>query len=89
MYISSTIAVPDVDRILLSVGLLLEQMLEPPSGGEVKLVNIPLTLSAPKLILLPLLLQVMTFSTPRLRWTPIHQPHEEQTNPERAIFSTS
>ena len=33
MYISSTIAVPDVDRILLSVGLLLEQMLEPPSGG--------------------------------------------------------
>jgi hypothetical protein len=33
MYISSTIAVPDVDRILLSVGLLLEQMLKPPSGG--------------------------------------------------------
>ena len=34
MYVQSTISVPDVDRILLSVGLLLEQMIEePPEGG--------------------------------------------------------
>ena len=35
MYVQSTISVPDVDRILLSVGLLLEQMItEPPDGPD-------------------------------------------------------
>jgi hypothetical protein len=34
MYVNSTISVPDVDRILLSVGLLLEQMIEEPPPGK-------------------------------------------------------
>jgi hypothetical protein len=34
LYVHSTISVPDVDRILLSVGLLLEQMIEDPPDGE-------------------------------------------------------
>jgi hypothetical protein len=34
MYVNSTISVPDVDRILLGVGLLLEQMIEEPPPGR-------------------------------------------------------
>jgi hypothetical protein len=45
MYVHSTISVPDVDRILLSVGLLLEQMVEEPSG-EQDLFNPPPTMDS-------------------------------------------
>jgi hypothetical protein len=45
LYADSTIHVPDVDRIMLSVGLLLEQMIEEPPPGD-DLFNPPPTLKS-------------------------------------------